>query len=101
MRDDAAHHQFDFWLGEWLVFDATTSKLVAFDRIESQLNGCAIVHSDSAEGIQRLNQEAAKAMAAGNRMGFKLRPEDAIRWLTINPAKAIGIDKQTGSLAMW
>ena len=41
--DDAAHHQFDFWLGEWLVFDATTSKLVAFDRIESQLNGCAIV----------------------------------------------------------
>ena len=37
-------------------------------------------------------------MAAGNRMGMNLREEDAIRWLTINPAKALGIDQQTGSL---
>ena len=29
--------------------------------------GCAIVHSDSADGIQRLNQEAAKAIRAGAR----------------------------------
>ena len=32
--------------------------------------GCAIVHSDSASGIQRLNQEAAKALAAGREAGF-------------------------------
>ncbi len=31
-------------------------------------------------------------------MGMNLREEDVIRWLTINPAKAIGVDKQTGSL---
>jgi imidazolonepropionase-like amidohydrolase len=37
-------------------------------------------------------------MAAGRRMGFPLREEDAVRWITINPAKALGIDKQTGSL---
>jgi len=66
--------------------------------VDHAKNGCAVVHSDSAETIQRLNQEAGKAMAAGNRLGFKLRPEDAIRWVTINPAKAIGVDKQTGSL---
>jgi imidazolonepropionase-like amidohydrolase len=59
---------------------------------------CVVIHSDSADGIQRLNQEAAKAMAAGNRMGIRIREEDAIRWLTINPAKSIGVDKQTGSL---
>jgi len=80
-------------------------KMEALDGIRENIalvdhakNGCAVVHSDSAETIQRLNQEAAKAMAAGNRLGFNLRPEDAIRWVTINPAKAIGVDQQTGSL---
>jgi imidazolonepropionase-like amidohydrolase len=60
--------------------------------------GCAVVHSDSALGIQRLNQEAAKSMAAGRRMGYPLREENAIRWITINAAKALGIAQQTGSL---
>jgi imidazolonepropionase-like amidohydrolase len=59
---------------------------------------CAIVHSDSADGIQRLNQEAAKAMSAGNRAGIPITREQAIRWITLNPAKAIGVDQQTGSL---
>jgi imidazolonepropionase-like amidohydrolase len=37
-------------------------------------------------------------MAAGLRAGVKLTAEDAIRWITINPAKSMGIDKWTGSL---
>jgi imidazolonepropionase-like amidohydrolase len=88
----------DMW-ADWWGF-----KMEALDGIRENLalvekaGACAVVHSDSAEGIQRLNQEAAKAMAAGNRMGMKLREEDAIRWLTINPAKSLGIDRQTGSL---
>jgi len=85
----------DWWGFKMESFDGIRENIALVDHAK---NGCAIVHSDSAEGIQRLNQEAAKAMAAGNRMGFKLRPEDAIRWLTINAAKAIGVDKQTGSL---
>ena len=43
-------------------------KMEAYDGIQENIalvdfpkNGCAIVHSDSEEGIQRLNQEAAKA----------------------------------------
>ena len=32
--------------------------------------GCAIVHSDSDTGGQRLNQEAAKAWADGERVGL-------------------------------
>jgi imidazolonepropionase-like amidohydrolase len=88
----------DVW-ADWWGF-----KMEAFDGIREnaallqKAGACVVIHSDSAEGIQRLNQEAAKAMAAGNRMGMHLREEDAIRWLTINPAKSIGIDKQTGSL---
>ncbi len=58
----------------------------------------AIIHSDSEIGIQRLNQEAAKAMYAGIEAGLDLKPEDALRWITLNPAWALGIDKRTGSL---
>jgi imidazolonepropionase-like amidohydrolase len=56
------------------------------------------VHSDSDEGIQRLNQEAAKVIANGQRAGIQIAPERAIRWLTLNPAKAMGIDAMTGTL---
>ncbi|HXO19190.1 MAG TPA: amidohydrolase [Thermoanaerobaculia bacterium] len=79
-------------------------KMEAWDGIRENLamvenaGACAIVHSDSADEIQRLNQEAAKAMAAGNRAGFPVTREQAIRWITANPAKAMGIDRQTGSL---
>jgi imidazolonepropionase-like amidohydrolase len=79
-------------------------KMEALDGIRENIalvekaGACAIVHSDSADGIQRLNQEAAKAMAAGNRAGIPITREQAIRWLTINPARAMGVDKQTGSL---
>jgi len=48
--------------------------------------------------VTRLFNTHAEAMAAGNRMGIRIREEDAIRWLTINPAKSIGVDKQAGSL---
>jgi len=61
-------------------------------------NSCAIVHSDSEEGIQRLNQEAAKAMAHGNAMGLKITPEHAIQWITQNPAKALKIDDKVGTI---
>jgi len=80
-------------------------KMEAFDGIQENLafvdaapNGCAIVHSDSEEGIQRLNQEAAKAIAHGTKVGLSIPPERAIKWLTMNAAKALGILNQTGTL---
>jgi imidazolonepropionase-like amidohydrolase len=79
-------------------------KLEAYDGIRENIalvheaGGCAIVHSDSADGIQRLNQEAAKAMRAAAEAGIAVDRAAAVRWLTINPAKALGIEKTTGSL---
>jgi hypothetical protein len=80
-------------------------KLEAYDGIWENLafvdappNGCAIVHSDSEEGIQRLNQEAAKAMARGQRAGLDIPPERAIRWITANAAKSLGIADRVGTL---
>jgi imidazolonepropionase-like amidohydrolase len=66
--------------------------------VDAPEGGCAIVHSDSEEGIQRLNQEAAKAMTHGRRAGLDIPPERAIRWVTANPAKALGILRETGTL---
>lgn len=79
-------------------------KMEAYDGIPENLafvaeaGGDAIVHSDSGEGIQRLNQEAAKALASGRAAGVKLTDDDALRWLTLNPARALGIEGEVGSL---
>lgn len=59
---------------------------------------CAMIHSDDQNGIQRLNQEVAKAQAAGRRAGIDIPDEVAWEWLSINPAKALGIADKTGSL---
>ena len=59
---------------------------------------CVVIHSDDANGIQRLNQEAAKAQGDARRAGIDIPDAEVIRWLTLNAAKAIGIDQQTGSL---
>jgi imidazolonepropionase-like amidohydrolase len=58
-----------------------------------------VIHSDDENGIQRLNQDAAKAQAAGRRMGIDIPDAQVIGWFTLNAAKAMGIDEQTGSLA--
>ena len=86
----------DWWGFKMEAYDGIQENIALVDRPEK---GCAIVHSDSPEGIQRLNQEAAKVMVRGERMGMKLPPERAIRWLTTNAARAVGIADQTGELA--
>jgi imidazolonepropionase-like amidohydrolase len=85
----------DWWGFKLEAFDGIEENIALVDRAEG---GCAVVHSDSAEGIQRLNQEAAKVIAASARIDIAIAPEHAIKWLTSNAAKALRIDKQTGSL---
>ncbi|MBU1288536.1 MAG: amidohydrolase [Alphaproteobacteria bacterium] len=79
-------------------------KMEAYDGIKENIplvhkaGACAIVHSDSEVGIQRLNQEAAKAWADGKKVGINISEEEAWQWLSLNPAKSLGIDTKTGSL---
>ncbi len=87
----------DWWGFKHEAFDMVWENAAIIDQAKSA-TGCAIIHSDSAVGIQRLNQEAAKAMAAGNRAGLNIPAARAIQWITLNPAKGLGIDKKTGSL---
>jgi imidazolonepropionase-like amidohydrolase len=64
----------------------------------SAAGGRPIIHSDSAIGIQRLNQEAAKALFAGRRMGLVLSDDEALRWITANPAWALGVEAEVGTI---
>ncbi len=84
---------------DWFGF-----KLEAYDGIPENLalihagGGSAVVHTDSAEGVRRLNQEAAKGMWSGRNAGLEIKEADAIRWVTSNPAKALGVDRWVGTL---
>ncbi|MBV7258697.1 amidohydrolase [Erythrobacter crassostreae] len=79
-------------------------KMEAYDAIMENAallqkeGACVVIHSDSQNDIQRLNQEAAKAQAAGARMGVEISDAEVIGWITLNAAKAMGIDDMTGSL---
>ncbi len=64
----------------------------------TEQGGRVTIHSDSAIGMQRLNQEAAKAAAAGRRAGVALTDDQVLRWVTANPAWVLGIDRVTGTL---
>ena len=79
-------------------------KLEAADAVRANLpllwksGVIAITHSDDASGEQRLNQETAKAVAEGRQIGIDVPDDEAIKWLTINPAWALGIQDRVGSL---
>ena len=84
---------------DWWAF-----KIEAYDTIPENIafvdaaGACAVVHSDSEVGIQRLNQEAAKAWAAGLRAGLDITRGEVWTWLSRNPARAIGVEDETGTL---
>jgi hypothetical protein len=40
--DTPQHHQLDFWVGNWQVFDAATNQLVAIERVEKHSEGCIV-----------------------------------------------------------
>ena len=60
--------------------------------------GRVVIHSDSPVDSQRLNQEAAIAMAAGRAAGVSLTEDDAIKWITANAAWTIGLDDRVGTI---
>jgi imidazolonepropionase-like amidohydrolase len=86
------------WAGWWGF------KMESLDGIEENAGlvhaagACAVIHSDDETLTQRLNQEAAVALSAARRGGIQIREEEAIAWITANPARALGILEQTGTL---
>lgn len=86
------------WAGWWGF------KMESLDGIEENAplvhaaGGCAVIHSDDPDLTQRLNQESAVALSAARRAGIDIPKAEAVKWFTANPAKAIGVLNQTGTL---
>ncbi len=85
--------------GVSIFADSWSYKLEAYDSIPYNAyilwkNGVLVsINSDSDERIRRLNLDAAKMMKYGG-----VPEEDALKMITLNPAKQLGIDKRTGSI---
>jgi hypothetical protein len=87
--DTAQHHQFDFWLGDWQVFDAATDKLVAFDRVEKRYDGCIV------EQNMTFVTDLYRRPGASYRLsGMSVNRYDGEAWLEL------WADNQWGAIAM-
>ena len=84
----------DWWGFKMEAYDGIRENAAILD----QAGACAVIHSDNAIEIQRLNQESAKVIGAAARVGIDIAPERAIRWITSNAAKSLGVQDVTGSL---
>ena len=79
-------------------------KMEAMDGVRANLalvhaaGGRAIVHSDDASGMQRLNQDVAKSLTEARTLGLSIPEDEAIKWITLNPAWALALDDRIGSL---
>ncbi len=84
----------DWWGFKEEAMDGIKENAALLEQAGVRLN----IHSDSPSGIQRLNQEAAKAMYAGIRAGIPITRDQALRWITANPAWLLGLDSIVGTL---
>lgn len=79
----------DWWAYKFEVYYSTAYNAAILTR-----NGVLTsINSDSRELIRHLYHEAAKSQKYGD-----LTDEEALRLITINPAKQLGIDNRVGSL---
>ncbi|MFH1268248.1 MAG: amidohydrolase family protein, partial [Planctomycetota bacterium] len=79
----------DWWAYKFEVYDAIPHNGVLMHRAGVVVS----FNSDDRELARHLNQEAAKAVKYGG-----LSPEEALEFVTINPAKQLRIDQHVGSL---
>ncbi|MEO0468609.1 MAG: amidohydrolase family protein [Bacteroidota bacterium] len=79
----------DWWAYKYEVIDAIPHNAALMNMMG--VNVC--INSDNAEMARRLNQEAAKAVKYGG-----VSEEDALKMVTLNPAKALHIEEYVGSL---
>ncbi len=90
----AAHGAGGSTFSDWWAFKIEAWDAIPYNGALMEQRGVVTsFNSDSSELARRLNLEAAKAVHWGG-----LSKEEAIKFLTINPAKQLRIDKYVGSL---
>lgn len=91
LRENGAYTSIfaDWWAYKFEVYYST-----AYNATILNENGVTnSINSDSGELIRHLNHEAAKAVHYGG-----TSKEEALKMITINPAKQLGIDDKVGSI---
>jgi imidazolonepropionase-like amidohydrolase len=79
---------------DWWAYKTEVADAIAYNAAIMQKEGLNVcINSDDAEMARRLNQEAAKTIKYGG-----IGEEDALKMVTINPAKALHINEKTGSI---
>ena len=79
---------------DWWAYKLEVQDAIAYNAaIMNKVGVNVAINSDDGEMARRLNQEAAKTVKYGG-----LTEEQAFDMVTINPAKMLHIDKQTGSI---
>ncbi|MFT3749645.1 MAG: amidohydrolase family protein [Agriterribacter sp.] len=79
---------------DWWAYKMEVADAIAYNAAVMQKMGLNVcINSDDAEMARRLNQEAAKTVKYGG-----VSEEDALKMVTINPAKALHINDKTGSI---
>ncbi len=79
---------------DWYYYKVEVTDAIAYNAAimhKVGLNVC--INSDDAEMARRLNQEAGKVVRYGG-----VSEEDALKMVTLNPAKALHVDDKVGSL---
>lgn len=79
----------DWWAFKIEAYDATPYNAA----LMTEAGVVVSINSDSSDQIRRLNLEAAKAMKYG-----RMSELDAMKLVTLNPAKQLGIDKRVGTI---
>ncbi len=93
-REMAAHGAMASTFADWWDYKFEVYEAIPYNSALMVRGGViASVNSDDAEMARRLNQEAAKAMTYGG-----LSPEEAIKLVTINPARQLKVEERVGSL---
>ena len=93
-REMAAHGTMASTFADWWDYKFEVYEAIPYNTaLMTSAGVVSSVNSDDAEMGRRLNQEAAKSMTYGG-----LSPEEAIKLVTINPARQLKVDTRTGSL---
>jgi imidazolonepropionase-like amidohydrolase len=79
---------------DWWAYKMEVKDAIPYNAALMHQAGLTVaINSDDVEMARRLNQEAAKAMKYGG-----VSADDALKMVTLNPAKLLHLDKQMGSI---
>lgn len=79
---------------DWWAYKIEVAEAIPYNgKIMHNIGITTAFNSDDAEMARRLNQEAGKAILYGN-----VPEEEALKFVTLNPAKMLHIDNRVGSL---